>query len=114
MAIAYSILMAASLSWNPNRVVVAKRVRTLDEALVAPTPGERAGLDPSKEIVVPAPNSAASVVSATLLEPEPEEMPQIDHSLMRQDEEPVLPIEKKKERRTKTPPAVHAVARRKS
>ncbi len=109
MAIAYSVLMAASLSWNPIRVVVAKRVRTLDEAMHVPTPGERVGLDPTKEIVVPAPNSAASVVSATLLEPTPEEMPQIDHSLMRQDsEEPMLPIEKKRERKTKTPASVHA------
>src|SRR5437868_4913940 len=109
MAIAYSVLMAATLSWNPIRVVVAKRVRTLDEALTPPTPAERAGLDPSKEIVVPAPNSAASVVSATLLEPTPEEMPQIDHSLMQQSsEQPLIPIEKRRERRTKTPAAVHA------
>ena len=114
MAIAYSVLMAASLSWNPIRVVVATRVRTLDGAAATPTPAERAGLDPSKEIVVPAPNSAASVVSSTLLEPAPEEMPQIDHSLMRQGgfgaggEEPLLPIERKRERRTKTPAAVHA------
>src|SRR2546423_10478667 len=108
MAIAYSVLMAATLSWNPIRVVVSKRVRTLDEIVRAPTPAERAGLDPSKEIVVQAPNSAASVVSATLLEPTPEEMPQIDHSLMQQSsEQPVLPIEKKREQRTKTPAAVH-------
>src|SRR6185436_9219140 len=108
MAIAYSVLMAATLSWNPIRVVVAKRVRTLDE-MVPPTPAERVGLDPSKEIVVPAPNSAASVVSATLLEPTPEEMPQMDISLMKDSlgEEPMLPIEKKRERRTKTPAAVH-------
>src|SRR3954469_70009 len=46
MAIAYGVLMAATLSWNPIRVVVAKRVRTLDE-YVPPTPAERAGLDPS-------------------------------------------------------------------
>src|SRR5438477_559856 len=38
MAIAYSVLMAATLSWNPIRVVVAKRVRTLDEALTPPPP----------------------------------------------------------------------------
>src|SRR5437868_4582627 len=108
MAIAYSVLMAATLSWNPVRVVVAKRVRTLDQILQPPTPAERAGLDPSKEIVVPAPNSAASVVSATLLEPTPEEMPQIDHSLMQHgSEEPPLPIEKRRERRTRTPAAVH-------
>src|SRR6266704_756700 len=57
MAIAYSVLMAATLSWNPIRVVVAKRVRTLDQIVHPPTPAERAGLDPSKEIVVQAPNS---------------------------------------------------------
>src|SRR5256714_996316 len=109
MAIAYSVLMAATLSWNPIRVVVAKRVRTLDQFVAPPTPAERAGLDPSQEIVVQAPNSAASVVSATLLEPTPEEMPQIDHSLMTNaiTEQPVLPIEKRRERRSKTPASVH-------
>ena len=112
VAISLSVLMAATLSWNPIRVIVAKRVTTLD-AYTPPTPAERAGLDPSKEIVVPAPDRAASVISATLLEPSPEEMPQIDHSLMRQDieqgsEEPVLPIERKRERKTKTPAAIHA------
>src|SRR2546430_2717171 len=111
MAISLSVLMAATLSWNPIRVIVSKRVRTLDE-IVPPTPAERAGLDPSKEIVVPAPQAAASVVSSSLLEPSPEEMPQIDHSLMRQGskesgEEPALPIERRRERSTKTPPAVH-------
>src|SRR5256885_17184999 len=40
-------------------------------------------------------------------------MPQIDHSLMQQGglgaagEEPLLPIERKRERRTKTPAAAH-------
>src|SRR2546423_6102621 len=102
MAISLSVLMAATLSWNPIRVVVAKRVRTLD-AIVPPTPAERAGLDPSQEIVVPAPEMAASVVSATLLEPDPAEMPQVDHSLMRQslDEEPILPIEQRREKKDK-------------
>src|SRR5256714_9873450 len=99
MAIAYSVLMAATLSWNPIRVVVAKRVRPLDEFGATPTPAERAGLDPSKAIVVQAPNSAPRVVSATLLEPTPEEMPQIDLSLMRQSEQPVLPIEKRREKK---------------
>ncbi|MFL5482671.1 MAG: DNA translocase FtsK 4TM domain-containing protein [Gemmatimonadaceae bacterium] len=98
LAIALCTLTAVALSWNPIRVVVAKRVRTLD-SMTAPTPAERAGLDPSKEIVVPAANAAASVVSATLLEPEPEEMPAIDHSLMQSlsSEDPVLPIRKKRE-----------------
>ena len=97
LAIALSTLTAVALSWNPIRVVVAKRVRTV-ESMTAPTPAERAGLDPSREIVVPATNAAASVVSATLLEPEPEEMPAIDHSLMQtRSEEPALPIKKKKE-----------------
>jgi S-DNA-T family DNA segregation ATPase FtsK/SpoIIIE len=110
IAISLSILMAATLSWNPIRVIVAKRVRTLD-SVVAPTSSDRAGLDPSNEIVVPAPDKAASVVSATLLEPEPEEMPQIDHSLMQNalDEEPVLPIEKKRERKSKAAQAAAQV-----
>ncbi|HEY1951824.1 MAG TPA: DNA translocase FtsK 4TM domain-containing protein, partial [Gemmatimonadaceae bacterium] len=99
IAISLSILMAATLSWNPIRVIVAKRVVTVD-SLVAPTPTERAGLDPSKEIVVP---DRPTVVAATLLEPEPEEMPQMDISLMQDShaESPVLPIEKKREKKTK-------------
>src|SRR3954470_20610719 len=102
MAISLSILMAASLSWNPVRVVVAKRVTTLD-SYAAPTPGERVGLDPSKEIGVPPPGNAASIVSATLLEPDPDEMPQVDLSLMNDPhhEAPALPIEKKRERKSK-------------
>ncbi len=55
MAISLSALMAATLSWNPIRVIVSKRVRTLED-FVPPTPAERAGLDPSKEIVVPGPS----------------------------------------------------------
>jgi len=104
-------LTAVALSWNPIRVIVAKRVRTV-ESMTAPTPAERAGLDPSKEIVVPAANAAASVISATLLEPEPEEMPAIDHSLMQQSsEDPVLPIKKKREPKApKQTAAEHAAA----
>jgi DNA segregation ATPase FtsK/SpoIIIE, S-DNA-T family len=101
MAISLSVLMAATLSWNPIRVVVSKRVKTLED-FVPPTPAERAGLDPSKEIVV-TPAEKATVVSSTLIEPDPEEMPQVDHSLMTAaDGEPVLPIEKKRERKTKS------------
>jgi S-DNA-T family DNA segregation ATPase FtsK/SpoIIIE len=101
MAISLSVLMAATLSWNPIRVVVSKRVRTLDD-YVPPTPAERAGLDPSKEIVV-TPAEKATAIS-TILEPAPEEMPQVDHSLMKAspEEEPVLPIEKKRERGSKS------------
>ncbi|MGZ3464594.1 MAG: DNA translocase FtsK 4TM domain-containing protein [Gemmatimonadaceae bacterium] len=101
MAISLSVLMAATLSWNPIRVVVSKRVKTLED-FVPPTPAERAGLDPSKEIVV-TPADKATVVSSTLIEPDPEEMPQVDHSLMNAtDGEPVLPIEKKRERKSKS------------
>jgi len=111
MAIALSVLTAVALSWNPIRVIVAKRVRTV-ESMVSPTPSERAGLDPSKEIVVPATNAAASVVSSTLLEPEPEEMPAVDLSLMQQpsSEDPVLPIKKKREPRQKQTAAEQAAA----
>ncbi|MFL5639892.1 MAG: DNA translocase FtsK 4TM domain-containing protein [Gemmatimonadaceae bacterium] len=100
MAISLSVLMAATLSWNPIRVVVAKRVRTLD-ATVPPTPAERVGLDPSQEIVVP--DKSARIVSTSLLEPSPEEMPQVDLSLMKNqlDEQPVLPIEKRREKKGK-------------
>jgi S-DNA-T family DNA segregation ATPase FtsK/SpoIIIE len=100
IVLAASALMAATLQWNPIRVVVAKRVITLDQAM-ARTPAGRAGLDPSKEIVVPA------KVSISTLEPSPEEMPQVDLSLMDEDvvlpgEEPVLPIERKRERKAKS------------
>jgi S-DNA-T family DNA segregation ATPase FtsK/SpoIIIE len=109
MAISLSVLMAATLSWNPIRVVVAKRVTTLDD-FVAPTPAERAGLDPKKEIVVPGPEMSASVVSTSLLQPEPEEMPQVDHSLMNNAiaEQPLIPIEKKRERKSKSSVAAQA------
>ncbi len=103
IAIATSALMAATLQWNPIRVVVAKRVVTLDQAM-AQTPGERAGLDPSREIIVP-----SASVTISHLEPSPEEMPEMDLSLMDDTrisaaaagEQPLLPIERKRERKTK-------------
>jgi len=97
VAISLSALMAATLSWNPIRVVVGKRVVHLDGS--APTPAEKAGLDPAKEIVVP-----DKVAAATWLEPSPDELPAIDHSLMNEvslREEPLLPIEKRKERKSR-------------
>ncbi|MFN2638004.1 MAG: DNA translocase FtsK 4TM domain-containing protein [Gemmatimonadaceae bacterium] len=102
VALSLSALTAATLSWNPIRVVIAKRVITLDQAM-ASTPAERAGLDPNKEIVVP---PGAASISA--LEPSPEEMPQVDLSLMDDHsidslgEQPMIPIEKRKERKTKS------------
>jgi DNA segregation ATPase FtsK/SpoIIIE, S-DNA-T family len=98
VALSLSALMAATLSWNPVRVIVGTRVVHLDGS--APTPAERAGLDPSKEIVV---DKATSVGAATLLEPSPEEMPAIDHSLMEDEsgEQPMIPIEKRRERKTR-------------
>jgi len=106
IAIATSALMAATLQWNPIRVVVAKRVVTLDQAM-APTPAERAGLDPSREIIVP-----PSAVSISHLEPSPEEMPEVDLSLMDDSrsiaaEQPVIPIERKRERKTKATVTPH-------
>ena len=99
LAISLSALTAATLSWNPIRVIVSKRVRTL-EPYAPPTPAERAGLDPSKEIIVP---KGAGI---SLLEPSPEEMPQVDLSLMDDaaenlSEQAILPIEKKREKKTK-------------
>jgi S-DNA-T family DNA segregation ATPase FtsK/SpoIIIE len=101
IALATSALMAATLQWNPIRMVVSKRVITLDQAM-ARTPAGRAGLDPSKEIVVP-----SATVSISSLEPLPEEMPAVDLSLMDDDslsvgEQPVLPIERKRERKAKS------------
>src|SRR3954469_22011621 len=78
VALSLSALMAATLSWNPVRVVVGRQVVHLDGT--APTPAERAGLDPEKEIVVA--DKVGVVGAATLLEPSPDEMPAIDHSLM--------------------------------
>src|SRR6266513_5861530 len=98
MAISLSVLMAATLSWNPVRVIVGVRVRHVD-ATTPPTPAERAGLDPSKEIVV---DKNAAIVTATILEPSPEEMPQVDLSLMGDDllgEQPIIPIERTRERK---------------
>ncbi len=99
MAISLSALMAATLSWNPVRVVVGKRVVHLDGSV--PTPADRAGLDPAKEIVV----GKAAVVSATYLEPSPDEMPAVDLSLMNEitvGEAPMIPIEKRRERKSRT------------
>ena len=103
IAISLSALMAATLSWNPVRVVVGRRVVHLDGT--APTPVEKAGLDPAKEIIV-----ADKVSVATFLDPSPEEMPAIDLSLMddvSSPEDPLLPIEKKKERKSKASQAAH-------
>ncbi|HEU4749117.1 MAG TPA: DNA translocase FtsK 4TM domain-containing protein, partial [Gemmatimonadaceae bacterium] len=77
IALSLSALMAATLSWNPIRVVVGKRVVHLDGS--APTPADRRGLDPSLEIQVPASSKVALVPR---LEPSPEEMPAADLSLM--------------------------------
>ncbi|HEY8850956.1 MAG TPA: DNA translocase FtsK [Gemmatimonadaceae bacterium] len=103
VAISLSALMAATLSWNPVRVIVGWRVVHLDGT--APTPAEKAGLDPAKEIIV-----ADKVAVATFLAPSPEEMPAIDLSLMddvSSPEDPLLPIEKKKERKSKASQAAH-------
>jgi S-DNA-T family DNA segregation ATPase FtsK/SpoIIIE len=112
MAISLSALMAATLSWNPIRVIVGIRVRHVDAtAAPSPTPAERAGLDPSKEIVV---DRKAAVVTATILEPSPEEMPPVDLSLMDDDilgEQPMLPIERKRERKSKSAVAAQLAQR---
>src|SRR6202171_290474 len=103
MAISLSALMAATLSWNPVRVVVGKRVVHLDGS--APTPAEKAGLDPAKEIVV-----VGDKVAPTFMDPSPEEMPAIDLSLMddvTSVEDPLLPIEKRKERKSRASQAAH-------
>jgi len=78
IALSLSALMAATLSWNPIRVVVGKRVVHLDGT--APIPAARRGLDPANEIVVPAKSASLALIPA--LEPSPEEMPAVDHSLM--------------------------------
>ena len=80
IALSLSALMAATLSWNPIRVVVGKRVVQLDGS--APTPAERRGLDPRLEIEVPPSGKSSAVTLVPLLEPTPEEMPAADLSLM--------------------------------
>jgi S-DNA-T family DNA segregation ATPase FtsK/SpoIIIE len=112
LAISVSALMAATLSWNPIRVIVGWRVVHLRDAspITAPTPAERAGLDPSQEIVV---DKNATIVSAKLLEPLPEEMPQVDLSQMEltQDGLPVLPIARTRERKSKSSVAAQLAQR---
>jgi len=110
MAISLSALMAATLSWNPVRVIVGVRVRHVD-ATTPPTPAERAGLDPSKEIVV---DKNSAIVTATILEPSPEEMPQVDLSLMDDHslgEQPMIPIERKRERASRSSVAAQLAQR---
>ena len=80
IALTLSALMAATLSWNPIRVIVGKRVVHLDGSV--PTPAERRGLDPRLEIEVPASGKSSAVTLVPLLEPTPEEMPAADLSLM--------------------------------
>lgn len=70
IALSLSALMAATLSWNPIRLVVGKRVVRLDSSV--PTPAERAGLNPADEIVVP--DKSASLALVAALEPRPEEI----------------------------------------
>ncbi len=112
VAISVSALMAATLSWNPIRVIVGWRMVHLRDAapIASPTPAERAGLDPSNEIVV---DKSATILSSKLLEPLPEEMPQVDLSLMDDDltEQPMLPIEKKRERKPKSSVATQLAQR---
>jgi S-DNA-T family DNA segregation ATPase FtsK/SpoIIIE len=110
IALSLSALMAATLSWNPIRVMVGKRVVHLDGSV--PTPAERRGLDPNLEIVVPPSSKSTSVKLVPAFEPSPEEMPAADLSLMElrtemrsrttdSGEEPLLAIEKKRERKAK-------------
>ena len=87
LLLALSALMAATLSWNPIRVVLGRRITTA-------TPMTSAGANDS-------------TVTATLLEPPPEEMPAIDLTLMDDpDDEPdevaaAKPEKKKREKKTK-------------
>ena len=76
--LALSALMAATLSWNPVRVLVGRRVRTLaadDAEAVAPVPhAKRPARTAAPEV------SAAAAARA--LEPSPEEMPALDLGLL--------------------------------
>jgi S-DNA-T family DNA segregation ATPase FtsK/SpoIIIE len=111
IALSLSALMAATLSWNPIRVMVGKRVVHLDGSV--PTPAERKGLDPNLEIVVPPSSKSTSVKLVPAFEPSPEEMPAADLSLMElrtemrsrsadSAEEAFLPIEKKSGKKTRS------------
>lgn len=90
-----SALMAATLAWNPVRMVVGKRVSTVED--------DTATLLTAAEIRQTAAQNASQPSTATLLEPAPEEMPALDLSLL--DDEPVAgdqpkPERKKRERKS--------------
>src|SRR5687768_624204 len=114
IALSLSALMAATLSWNPIRVMVGKRVVHLDGS--APTPAERRGLDPNLEIVVPPSSKSTSVKLVPAFEPSPEEMPAADLSLMDDGsidaidaDVPLVPTVEKKTRKSRaTVTAQHA------
>jgi len=101
IALAMCGLMAATLSWNPLRVVIGKR--KLRTEGVSTGHVEKSGLHPANEIVVP------SLALVAALEPSPEEMPAIDHSLMNgpvaivemDDSAPVLSLDRKRARKTR-------------
>ncbi|MBA3657756.1 MAG: DNA translocase FtsK 4TM domain-containing protein, partial [Gemmatimonadaceae bacterium] len=89
LLLALSALMASTLSWNPIRVVLGKRITTATPV----TTGDS--------------SSASAVATATMLEPPPEEMPALDLSLMPEGVEDVdevgaaKPEKKKREKKSR-------------
>ncbi len=89
LLLALSALMASTLSWNPIRVVLGKRITTATPV----TTGDS--------------SSASAVATATMLEPPPEEMPALDLSLMAEGVEDVdevgaaKPEKKKREKKSR-------------
>ena len=100
LILSISVLMAATLRWNPVRAVVGARYQTVAGPIVS-TP-----LNEMEEIEAGVVNDGPRRPLAVLLEPPPEEMPALDPTLM---DEPLVPTEealsetpkKRKERKTK-------------
>ncbi len=102
LIISISVLMAATLRWNPVRAVVGARHQTVAGPIVS-TP-----LNEMEEIEAGVVTDAPKRPLAILLEPPPEEMPALDPTLMVEpvvdeavDEQVVETPKKKREKKTK-------------
>ncbi len=80
-ALAVSGLMAATLAWNPVRMIVGSRSSAAPPVTSVPS-GER-GSDGLQLVGAP---------RALLLEPSPEEMPALDPTLLNDDDPDVIPL----------------------
>jgi len=98
LALALSALMAATLAWNPVRMLVGHRPSASPRALVLVT-GTEAASDAGADA-----SALANASTARMLEPSPEEMPAMDPALIGTDVEGVIPLaaaRRKKDRKGK-------------